>query len=48
MKADDDDTWQRVIKTSAKETITLITCGGDFNRATLEYDRRHIVTGERI
>jgi LPXTG-site transpeptidase (sortase) family protein len=48
MKADDADTWSQVIKSTAKESITLITCGGDFNRATREYDTRHIVTGERV
>jgi sortase (surface protein transpeptidase) len=48
MKADDADTWGSLIKSSARETITLVTCGGDFNRATGEYDRRHIVTGERV
>jgi hypothetical protein len=48
MGANDGDTWNRVIKSSAKETITLVTCGGDFNKATGEYDKRHIVTGERI
>jgi LPXTG-site transpeptidase (sortase) family protein len=48
MAADDADTWDRVIKSSAKEGITLVTCGGDFNRTTREYDKRHIVTGERV
>jgi hypothetical protein len=48
MAADDYDTWDSVIKTTSKETITLITCGGDFNRATREYNKRHIVTGVRV
>jgi hypothetical protein len=48
MAADDTDTWNRVIASSSKEGITLITCGGDFNKTTHEYDKRHIVTGERV
>jgi sortase (surface protein transpeptidase) len=48
MAADDGDTWNKLIKSTSKEGITLVTCGGDFNRATGEYDKRHIVTGERV
>lgn len=30
------------------ETVTLITCGGSFNRATRDYDRRTVVKAERV
>ena len=29
------------------ETVTLITCGGTFNRSTRDYDRRTVVRAER-
>jgi LPXTG-site transpeptidase (sortase) family protein len=40
--------WDEVWKATPQETIALITCGGDFNRQTREYDSRHVVYGERI
>jgi hypothetical protein len=48
MAADDVDTWNKVIKSTAKESITLITCTGTFDTSSREYNKRHIVTGERV
>jgi len=47
--ATDQDKWDNVWRSSDDgERIALITCGGDFNRETHEYDSRHVVYGERI
>ncbi len=47
--ATEQDKWDSVWTASTGvERITLITCGGDFNRETHEYDKRHVVYGERI
>ncbi len=43
-----DGTWDRIVSSTAKESITIITCGGDFNRVTREYTNRQVVTAERI
>ncbi|HXH21389.1 MAG TPA: class F sortase [Dehalococcoidia bacterium] len=40
--------WTRIVSSTAQETITLITCGGDFNPVTREYSHRQVVTGVRI
>jgi hypothetical protein len=40
--------WQRIVSSTQQETITLITCGGDFNPVTREYNHRQVVTGVRI
>lgn len=40
--------WDQIVSATAEETITLITCGGDFNRETREYTNRQVVTGIRI
>ena len=40
-----DDVWTAA---ESGERIALITCGGDFNRETHEYESRHVVYGERI
>ncbi len=40
--------WDDIWKADATESIALITCGGDFNRTTHEYNTRHVVYGERI
>jgi LPXTG-site transpeptidase (sortase) family protein len=37
-----------IVASTATESITVITCGGDFNRATGEYDDRQVVTAERV
>ncbi|HWC29874.1 MAG TPA: class F sortase [Dehalococcoidia bacterium] len=44
----EQEKWDQVWNTTPNETIALITCGGDFNRQTHEYDSRHVVYGERI
>jgi hypothetical protein len=47
--ATDQDKWNNVWTASDDgEHIALVTCGGDFNRETHEYDKRHVVYGERI
>jgi len=43
-----DGTWDRIVSSTAKESLTIITCGGDFNRETREYTNRQVVTAERI
>lgn len=43
-----DGTWDRIVASTAKESLTIITCGGDFNRETREYTNRQVVTAERI
>jgi LPXTG-site transpeptidase (sortase) family protein len=43
-----DGTWDRIVTSTATESITIITCGGDFNRQTREYTNRQVVTAERI
>jgi LPXTG-site transpeptidase (sortase) family protein len=42
----DQAKWDGVWGRTGNETIALITCGGDFNRQTREYDSRHVVYGE--
>jgi LPXTG-site transpeptidase (sortase) family protein len=39
---------QEIVGPTPVETVTLITCGGAFNRATREYDSRVIVRAERV
>jgi LPXTG-site transpeptidase (sortase) family protein len=39
---------QEIVGPTSVETVTLITCGGAFNRATREYDSRVIVRAERV
>ena len=48
IKADDVAKWADVFKATPAETITLITCAGDFNPSTKEYDSRHVVTATRV
>ncbi|MPZ50402.1 MAG: sortase [Dehalococcoidia bacterium] len=40
--------WDQIVSATAEESITLITCGGDFNRDTREYNSRQVVTAVRI
>jgi LPXTG-site transpeptidase (sortase) family protein len=40
--------WEQIVTSTAQESITLITCGGDFNRETREYSNRQVVTAVRI
>lgn len=37
-----------IVGPTANETVTLITCGGTFNPATHQYDKRLVVQAERI
>jgi sortase (surface protein transpeptidase) len=41
--------WSAIFATKVEEgdAITLITCSGDFNPATLEYDQRTVVRARR-
>jgi LPXTG-site transpeptidase (sortase) family protein len=43
-----DGTWDRIVSSTEEETLTIITCGGDFNRETREYNNRQVVTATRI
>jgi len=40
--------WGRIVSSTAQESVTLITCGGDFNPVTREYTNRQVVTAVRI
>jgi hypothetical protein len=35
--------WDQIVSSTAEPTLTIITCGGDFNRETGEYDQRQVV-----
>lgn len=37
-----------IVGPTAKEMVTLITCGGTFNQATRQYDKRLVVRAERV
>jgi hypothetical protein len=43
-----DGTWDRIVASTETEMLTIITCGGDFNRATGEYDNRQVLTAARV
>jgi hypothetical protein len=43
-----DGTWDRIVSSTEEETLTIITCGGDFNRETREYSNRQVVTAMRV
>jgi LPXTG-site transpeptidase (sortase) family protein len=40
--------WFSVVAAREQESITLITCSGDFNRQTREYSHRQVVVAIRI
>lgn len=40
--------WDSIVSARAQESITLITCGGDFNPQTREYTHRQVVVAVRI
>jgi LPXTG-site transpeptidase (sortase) family protein len=40
--------WVSIVSSTQQESITLITCGGDFNPVTREYNHRQVVIGVRI
>ena len=35
--------WDQIVSSTVEPTMTIITCGGDFNRETGEYDKRQVV-----
>ena len=39
--------WDKIVTATAEETLTVITCGGDFNRETRSYSNRQVVTAVR-
>jgi LPXTG-site transpeptidase (sortase) family protein len=43
-----DGTWDQIVSSTEEETLTIITCGGDFNRETSEYSNRQVVTAARV
>jgi hypothetical protein len=36
--------WEQIVSSTATPSLAIITCGGDFNRETGEYDKRQVVT----
>lgn len=40
--------WNQIMAATAEETVTIITCGGDFNRETHKYSDRQVVTAKKI
>lgn len=43
-----DGTWDQIVSSTEEEMLTIITCGGDFNRETREYNNRQVVTATRV
>ena len=39
--------WDQIVTATAKESITIITCAGNFNRETRTYSDRQVVVAER-
>ena len=39
--------WDTIVSATPAESITIITCGGDFNRETKEYTNRQVVTATK-
>ena len=46
--ADDGGDWASILASTPQEQITIITCGGDFNPETHNYDKRQVVTAVRL
>jgi sortase (surface protein transpeptidase) len=44
----EDASWASIFATTVDESITVVTCGGDFNPQTRNYDKRQVVTAVRI
>jgi hypothetical protein len=40
--------WDQLVSSTAEPSLTIITCGGDFNRETGEYDKRQVVRADFI
>ena len=40
--------WDQIVSASAEPALTIITCGGDFNRETGEYTHRQVVKARFI
>jgi hypothetical protein len=40
--------WDQIVSATAEPSLTIITCGGDFNRATGEYDKRQVLKARFI
>lgn len=40
--------WDEIVTATAKESITIITCAGNFNRETRSYSDRQVLVAERI
>ena len=38
--------WEKIVTSTADETITLITCGGSFSNG--EYNNRQVITAVRM
>jgi hypothetical protein len=44
----EDAEWAPIFASGQQETLTVITCGGDFNPQTHNYDKRQVVTAVRM
>jgi len=44
----EDASWAAIFAATTDEIITVVTCGGDFNPQTHNYDKRQVVTAVRI
>ena len=42
-----DGAWDQIVASTAEETLTIITCGGEFDRRSGSYNLRTVVTAER-
>jgi LPXTG-site transpeptidase (sortase) family protein len=46
--SDEGGDWASILASTPQEQITIITCGGDFNPQTHNYDKRQVVTAVRL
>lgn len=40
--------WKKVLKSTKTETVTIITCAGEFNEEKISYDARQVVKARRV
>jgi len=45
---DETADWAPIFASTAQESITVVTCGGDFNPQTHNYDKRQVVVAARL
>ena len=44
----DTGPWDKIVSATAQETLTIITCAGNFNRETRSYSDRQVLTAVKI